>query len=294
MPVKIGANPIIWSNDDMPEIGGATPLDTCLSEARQAGLQGMELGNKFPREPAALKAALAPYSLACVSGWYSSALLERSAEDEARAIDNHVALLSAMGSKVVIVAETSNAIHSRIDVPLSRRPELDAAQWRLFADRLTTLGHVIADRGMALVYHHHMGTVVQSRDDIGRLMDLTGPSVHLLLDSGHALWGGSDPVELATTYRERVRHVHTKDMRPDIRAIADTQDWSFLNAVLGGVFTVPGDGCIDYRPFFRALRGYDGWVVIEAEQDPEKADPLTYVTKGRRYLTQVLTEQEML
>jgi len=294
MAVKIGANPIIWSNDDLQEIGGATPLETCLAEAKQAGLQGMELGHKFPRQADALRAALAPYDLECVSGWYSSALLTQSAKAEIAAIDAHVSLLSAMGSTVVIVAETSNAIHGQIDTPLSRRPELDHDGWRLFTERLTELGKATADRGLKLVYHHHMGTVVQSRDDIARLMDLTGPDVHLLLDSGHALWGGSDPAELAQSYRNRVAHVHTKDMRPDMRNIADAEDWSFLKSVLNGVFTVPGDGCIDYPAMFAHLGGYHGWVVIEAEQDPEKANPLIYATKGRRYLKDVLGRVELL
>lgn len=284
MPVRIGTNPIAWSNDDLRDLGGATPLDTCLAEAKLAGYAGIELGHKFPREPVALKAALAPHGLALVSGWYSSELLVRSAADEIRAIRPHLDLLKAMGSNVLIFAETSNAIHGDQSVPLSRRPVLPSDRWAEFGRRMTEVGDAVAAEGLALVYHHHMGTVVQSEPDIDALMQATGPSVRLLLDTGHATFAGADPVALARRYRGRIGHVHCKDLRPGVMAEAKAKDSSFLDAVVAGVFTVPGDGSVDFPKVLAELPGYSGWVVVEAEQDPEKANPLEYARLGYRNL----------
>ena len=294
MTIRIGANPIGWSNDDMRELGGDTPLETCLAEAREAGFEGMELGHKFPRQPQALRAVLAPYGLACVSGWYSASLLMRDVRAEREAVSAHLELLRAMGSDVMVFAETSNAIHSDIDKPLSQRPVLRSGEWMPFGTKLTQIADALADRGVALAYHHHMGTIVQGRDDIANLMDATGPSVKLLLDTGHAIWGGADPVELARTYEGRIVHVHAKDVRADIMHRAQAHDWSFLRAVLEGIYTVPGDGMIDYDRVLSSLPHYGGWIVIEAEQDPAKADPLEYARRGYRHLRAVLARTGQL
>jgi inosose dehydratase len=293
MAIRIGANPIGWSNDDLQEIGGATPLETCLAEAREAGFLGMELGHKFPREAKALKAALAPYGMDCVGGWHSVELLKRDARTEFDLAKDHRALLKAMGTDVFIVAETSNAIHGDRTMPLSRRPTLTHDAWKPFCAHMTELADRLADEGLKLCYHHHMGTIVESRADITAFMDSCGPSVHLLLDTGHATWGGCDPAELARTYRARISHVHAKDVRQAIMEKARGGDWSFLDAILGkgkelGVYTVPGDGMVDYAAVFRELPDYSGWVIVEAEQDPEKAHPLTYAKKGVASLRQAL------
>ena len=294
MPIRIGANPIGWSNDDLPEIGGATPLETCLAEAKEAGIEGMELGNKFPRESSALKAALDPYGLACIGGWHSIELLTRTAREEFDLAKPHRKLLKAMGTSVFIVAETSNAIHGRRDLPLSRRPHLEDGDWPAYGDKITELAELLAAEGLTLCYHHHMGTIVQSAADIDRFMAHTRLPAHLLLDTGHATWGGSDPAALAQRYRDRISHVHVKDVRRAVMEQAGREDWSFLDAVLGqgrelGIYTVPGDGMVDYPSVFRALPHYAGWVVIEAEQDPEKANPLHYAKLGvanlKRYLS---------
>ncbi|MDQ0474922.1 myo-inosose-2 dehydratase [Labrys wisconsinensis] len=290
MPIRIGANPIGWSNDDMPELGGETPLETCLAEAREVGFEGMELGNKFPREPAALQRALAPFDLACVGGWHSISLLTRDAEAEFAAARAHLDLLKAMGSTVFIVAETSNAIHGDRTRPLSQRPVLQAGAWAGYGARITDFAERILAEGLRLVYHHHMGTIVQSEADIDALMAATGPAFHLLLDTGHATWGGADPAALARRYRSRISHVHTKDVRESVRKASDAGDWSFLDSVIEGVYTVPGDGMIDFTAVFRELPGYSGWVVVEAEQDPKKANPLQYATKGYAHLTRTLRE----
>jgi inosose dehydratase len=295
MTIRIGANPIGWSNDDLQHIGGATPLENCLREAQEVGFQGMELGHKFPREANALRAALKPFDMACISGWYSAELLRRDADAEMVALRQHLDLLKAMGSKVLVFAETSNAIHGDRSKPLSQRPHLKPAEWREFGRRMTLVAERCLSEGVRLVYHHHMGTIVQSEADIDALMAATGDAVHLLLDTGHATWGGADPVKLAQRYRARISHIHAKDVRKNVMRHAEEEDWSFLDAVLGkgnalGIYTVPGDGMVDYPAVLREFSGYNGWIVIEAEQDPEKANPLVYAKKGMAYLRDSLRE----
>ncbi|RUT29286.1 myo-inosose-2 dehydratase [Arsenicitalea aurantiaca] len=291
MTIRIGANPIGWSNDDMLEIGGETPLEQCLAEAREAGFVGMELGNKFPRDAATLRPILERYGHALVSGWYSTELLVRDVEAEWQAIRPHATLLREMDCSVLIVAETSNAIHGRRALPLSARPVLDKADWRQWADRLSALARRLkAEDGLDLVYHYHMGTIIEREAEIDRLMHETDDAVGLLLDTGHAVFAGADPERLARHYRARIRHIHAKDVREEVMWQVRQEDLSFLDAVLAGVYTVPGDGLIDYPPIFRALAGYSGWVVVEAEQDPQKADPATYARRGHADLSRFLKE----
>ena len=289
MSVRFGTNPIAWSNDDLRELGGKTPLETCLKEAKEAGYEGIELGHKFPREPNALKAVLSEAGLDLVSGWYSSELLVRDAKEEMKHLRAHLDLLKALGSSILIFAETSNATHGDRSKPLSRRPTLKAADWREFGQRVTEVAEAVAKDGVSLAYHHHMGTVVQSGEDIDAFMESTGSAVKLLLDTGHATFGGADPVALAKRYRARIAHVHCKDVRRSVLAEAQAKDWSFLDAVVAGCFTVPGDGMVDFPAVLNELRGYSGWLVVEAEQDPEKANPLEYATLGcanlKRYAT---------
>lgn len=287
--IRIGANPIGWSNDDMLEIGGNIPLERCLAEAKQAGFVGMELGNKFPRKAAELRPILEKHGHALIGGWYSTELLRRSAREEMAAAREHAALLRDMGCSVFIAAETSNAIHGDRTQPLSARPVLEKADWNRFGARYSELAEAAyGDYGLRLVYHHHMGTCVQTEADIDRFMESTGDATHLLLDTGHATWGGADPARLARHYRARISHVHCKDVREDVMWRSNREDWSFLDSVLAGVYTVPGDGLIDYVRVLKELPGYSGWVVVEAEQDPEKAEPLEYATIGHSNLKQFL------
>jgi inosose dehydratase len=288
--VRFGANPIIWSNDDMRELGAATSLQTCLSQAREIGFEGMELGHKFPREPHELASVMERFGLACVSGWYSAELRFRDAVAELAQLRAHLDLLKALGSAVLVFADTSGAVHSDRNRPLGQRPRLDAGEWRSFGRRLTEVAAATAAEGVRLAYHHHMGTVVQSEADIDALMDATGPEVGLLLDTGHAQFAGADPTALAHRYGSRVVHVHAKDVRAAVAERAKADNWSFLRAVVAGVFTVPGDGCVPFAAVFRELRDYSGWVVLEAEQDPEKADPFTYATLGLRNLRKLVAE----
>jgi inosose dehydratase/3D-(3,5/4)-trihydroxycyclohexane-1,2-dione acylhydrolase (decyclizing) len=206
----------------------------------------------------------------------------------------HLDLLKAMGCGVLVFAETSNAIHGDREKPLDQRPVLAAADWRQFGARMTALAERTLREGVRLVYHHHMGTVVESEAEIDTLMAATGPAVHLLLDTGHATFAGADPAALARRHRARISHLHAKDVRADVMAAARNSRLSFLDAVISGVFTVPGDGCVDYAAVLRELPGYAGWVVVEAEQDPAKADPLTYATLGYRNLRRYLADANLL
>ncbi|MDE2335550.1 MAG: myo-inosose-2 dehydratase [Rhodospirillales bacterium] len=284
MTIKLGTNPIAWSNDDMREIGGDIPLARCLAEAREAGFRGIELGHKLPRQAPVLRAVLAANGLELVSGWSSMALLERDAQAEFAAMAPHRALLRALGCRVVIVAETSNAVHGDRTVALSRRQTLSEAQWPLFCARLSRLSGLLAGEGLTLAYHHHMGTCIQTEAEIDRLM-AGSEGAGLLLDTGHASFAGADPVALARRHRARIVHVHCKDVRADVAGRALADDISFLDAVLAGAFTVPGDGSVDFAAVLGELRGYAGWLVVEAEQDPARAEPLAYARLGFDHLT---------
>jgi inosose dehydratase len=288
--IRIGANPIGWSNDDMLELGGHIPLEQCLSEAKAAGFEGMELGNKFPRDAAKLAPVLAAHGLSLVSGWYSTFLVEREVEAELEAAQGHARLLRQMGCTVLIAAECTRTVHGDKTKPLSQRPVMTEEEWRRFASRLTSFAEGLAAQGLTLDYHHHMGTVVQSGPEIERLMAETGPAVKLLLDTGHAVWGGADPAGLARRYCDRIGHFHGKDVRGEVMARSGREDWSFLRSVVEGVYTVPGDGIIDFVAVLRELRGYDGWAVVEAEQDPSKADPAAYAKLGCSNLRRFLAE----
>lgn len=288
MKVRLGTNPIAWSNDDLRSLGGDTPLETCLAEAKEAGYSGIELGHKFPRASGDLAPILDRHGLDLVSGWYSTHLLERGVEAELDAMQPHLDLLEDMGCHVVIVAECSGAIHSDRTTPLSRRPTIADDQWPEFGRRLTQLGEATAIMGLTLVYHHHMGTVVQTSAEIDTLMDETGKSVKLLLDTGHATFAGADPARLARRHEHRIGHLHAKDVRADVMAACLKRDASFLDSVVDGVFTVPGLGAVDFPAVIAALPTYEGWLVVEAEQDPAKAHPLTFAKQGRENLARMI------
>ncbi len=286
--MKLGINPIGWSNDDLRELGGETSLDTCLAETKLAGYDGIELGHKFPRVAGQLRPIMARHGLDLVSGWYSTELLTRDADAEIAAMRDHLTLLREMGCGVLIAAECSNTVHGNQAVALADRPVLAGSGWAEFGRRLTKVAEAVAAEGLDLVYHHHMGTVVQTGPEIDRLMDACGPAVRLLLDTGHATFGGADPVALARQYRDRIGHVHCKDIRPAIMARVWAERMSFLDGVIEGVFTVPGDGMVDFAAVLAELPGYDRWLVVEAEQDPKKANPLVYARMGREHLARLV------
>lgn len=287
MKVRIGINPITWTNDDVPELGGETPLGTCLSETKQAGYAGTELGGKFPRQSGVLKPIMAQYGLAVISGWYDGRCAEKEISAEMEAIGPHLQLLKDMGARHVVYADTSLGRHGAIWGPISQRPKLTAEDWPGYGRKLTALAERMAEFGVGMAFHHHMGTIVESDEEVGLLMKHTGEAVGLLYDTGHSIFSGGDPLSLLKSHVKRVVHVHCKDARKAILDKARAEDMSFMDAVMAGIFTVPGDGCIDYPAILKVLadNDYTGWLVVEAEQDPKKAHPLTYATMGFRNLS---------
>ena len=284
--VRIGINPLSWMNDDLPALGGETALETALAEGKEIGYEGFELGNKFPKDGPALKAKLDSFGLACVSGWYSGFLAEDSVAADIERCKAHMSKLQYNGVKVVVYGECAGTIQGQIDTPLAKRPRFASdALWKAYAERLNAFGaHLQKTYGITLAYHHHMGAYVESPDDVDRLMALTDPaSVGLLYDTGHAYFGGAtEPDLLLKKHVARVVHVHCKDVRPKVIAQARNDGWSFLNGVLNGTFTVPGDGVIYYDAILKTLHaaGYQGWLVVEAEQDPALAPSYAYAQKG--------------
>jgi inosose dehydratase len=291
MSVKIGINPITWTNDDVPSLGGDTSLEQCLTETRQAGFRGTELGGKFPRTSDALRTVLARHHLDLVSGWYDGRILERNVEAEYEAILPHLTLLRDLGCKHVVYADTSRGRHDAIFRPISERPRLTAQEWPVYGPKITALAERMRAFGVGMAFHHHMGTIVESDDEIDALMKHTGEAVGLLFDTGHCAFSGGDPVALLDRHVRRVVHFHCKDVRPDVLAEARAADMSFMDAVMAGIFTVPGDGVIPFAALLPKLAsaGYAGWLVVEAEQDPAKAHPLTYATLGYKNLAAAST-----
>ena len=277
MSIRFGVSPIAWINDDLPELGGETPVETVLRDAQALGFDGIELGGKFSRDPAALGAQLRAHALALVGGWWSAALLIRSAEE-------------ALGSKVFIIAECSNTVHGDRGRPLAATPRLSGSQWAGFGERLSAVARYVEGHGLRLAYHFHLGTVVDGEDDLERLIANTDRRVGFVVDTGHAALGGIDAEQLIRNHPERVAHVHTKDVRGRIYDEARKRNGSFLDGVLEGMFTSPGDGDLDFQGVAQALIdiGYDGWVVVEAEQDPARADPRTYSRIGLETMRRLL------
>jgi inosose dehydratase len=285
--IKFGIAPIAWSNSDLPQLGGDTPLETCLSESREAGFRGTETGVKFPMDAATLGPLLQRYQLELVSGWFSGELLTHSVEEEKQRIEPQLATFKALGAPVLVYAETTGSVQSKIDIPVARRPRIADEQFHEYGRKLTALAEHLVSRGVALTYHHHMGTIVETQREIDLLMRHTGSAVGLLIDTGHLTYAGADITGVTLRHARRINHVHCKDIRPAVLRTVRQQDKSFLAAVLDGVYTVPGDGCIDYYAFARTLAeiGYEGWAVVEAEQDPAKAPPLAYSKMGLKHLS---------
>ena len=289
--IRYGTNPIAWSNDDDQSLGAHITLKQCLDETAAIGFDGIERGHKFPTTPDGLKAELEPRGLSYVSGWHSTNLLVNSLNDEKAAMQPALDFLKAMGSEVIITCETSNTVHGQNATPLADRPLLEEDRWPAFGAGLTSLAEFAADQGVMLVYHHHMGTIVQTEEEIDKLMAVTGPAVKLLLDLGHCWYGGADPASVARKYMDRIGHIHAKNVRPNIVRQVWDEGLSFLEGVRRGSFTVPGDaeGAVDFMPVLRiaAEHGYAGWLVIEAEQDPERYNPFEYQSLGLKSLKEM-------
>jgi inosose dehydratase len=293
--IRFGTNPIAWANDDDHSLGADIPTDQILREAAEIGFEGIENGHRWPDDPQALKELLGSHGLAFVSGWYSLSLLTQSLEDEKRAIRPHLDKLKHNGCTVCIVCETSNSVQG-LQVPLSQRPVLSDEEMTAFGGKVEELAAFTASQGIALVYHHHMGTVVETPAEIDAFMAATGPATRLLFDAGHCFFGGQgrDPAPVLARHVDRVGHFHAKNVRPAVMRQVREGSLSFMDGVRAGVFTVPGDpeGGVDFEPLLKILKDadYRGWIVIEAEQDPALRNPFHYQSLGLKTLRAAATK----
>jgi len=292
MSIKLGIAPIAWSNDDMPELGGETTLEQCLSEASKAGFTGIEFGGKFPKNSKELIPKLEKENLQLCSGWYGATLLKNTPKEEFELMREQMDLFKDCKSPCMVFAEVTNSVQGDPKTPLSKKPKLSEDEWKLFISRINEISKMMIDENMPLAYHHHMGTVIETEDETRRLIESTSDSVKLLIDTGHMLFAGGNSIKLTEDFMERIIHVHCKDIRKDVLEKSLKNDSTFRQAFLDGAFTVPGDGCIDYKPFLTVLknRNYEGWLVVEAEQDPAKANPFEYAKIGYNYLSKTAKE----
>lgn len=288
--VKLAIAPIGWTNDDMPDLGGENTFEQCVSEMALAGFKGSEIGNKYPQNPAVLKRYLDVRGLQICNAWFSSLFTSEPFEATIESFIRHRDRLHALGAKVIGASEQGNSIQGKpVNIFGPDKPVYTPQQWETVARGYNEMGRLAREAGMTLCCHHHMGTGVQTVEEIDRFLELTDPElVFLLFDSGHLTFAGVDPVPVLQKHIGRIRHVHLKDVRLSVRDQARREGLSFLDAVRAGVFTVPGDGDVDFAPIFDILdrSGYEGWVVVEAEQDPAKANPFEYAVKARKYIAE--------
>lgn len=289
--VKLGIAPIAWTNDDMPDLGSGNTFEQCISEMALAGYCACEVGNRYPRDPAVLKRALELRGLQICSQWFSSFLITRPFHEVAKDFCSCLLFLHKMGAQIIGVSEQSLSVQGKTNVPVfGYKYTMNAEEWGLLCRGLNRLGKIaLEEYGIALAYHHHMGTVVQDENEVRRLMENTDPAyVHLLYDTGHFAYCGADPLKMVRRYASRIRHVHLKDIRRPVVEKVRSEKLSFLDGVRAGTFTVPGDGNIDFVPIFQELAdsGYQGYLLVEAEQDPAAANPFEYAVKARRFLAE--------
>jgi len=289
MSIKIGVSLIAWSNDDFPELGGDTTLEQCLKETNEIGFSGIEAGGKFPKNSNELIPKLEKENLKLCSGWYGANLLKNTVKEEMLIMKKQLNLFKECNAPCMVVAEVSGSIQGEVKIPLSKRPILNTDEWKILYNRINEIGKYMEDNGVPLAYHHHMGTVVQSQEDTERLIDNTSDAVKLLIDTGHMMFAGGDFAKIAKDYSTRLHHVHCKDIRKEVLDVALKDDLSFIDAFFAGAFTVPGDGCINYNNFLKILKdsNYKGWLVVEAEQDPQKANPFEYGKIGFNHLKKI-------
>lgn len=289
--VKLGIAPIAWTNDDMPDLGKENTFEQCVSEMALAGFTGSEVGNKYPKDPAVLKKALDLRGMEICNQWFSCFLITKPFEEVEKEFRSQLAFLKAMGAKVIGASEQSHSVQGELNTPIfGHKYVMNDEEWDTFCSGMNKLGKIAKEEyGIALTFHHHMGTVVQTADEVERMMEGTDPEyVSLLFDTGHFAYCGEDPLEMVKKYVKRIKHVHLKDIRPEMVEKVKKENLSFLDGVRLGTFTIPGDGCIDFAPIFQVLEetGYTGYMVVEAEQDPAKADPLEYAIRARKYIAE--------
>ena len=277
--------------DDLPDLGGENTFEQCVSEMALAGFTGSEVGNKYPKDPEVLKKALELRGIEICNQWFSSFLITKPFEEVEKEFRAQLTFLKTMGAKVIGASEQSHSVQGQQDTPIfGYKYVMNDDEWKTFCEGMNRLGKIAKDEyGIALTFHHHMGTVVQDPDEVERMMANTDPEyVSLLFDTGHFTYCGADPLEMVTKYVDRIKHVHMKDIRPEIVKKVKEENLSFLEGVRQGAFTVPADGCIDFDPIFKVLEdhGYEGYMLVEAEQDPAKANPLEYAIKARKFIAE--------
>lgn len=289
--IRLAMAPIAWTNDDLPELGAENTFEQTISEMALAGFVGTEIGNKYPKNPSILENYLSIRGLSVASAWFSTFLTTKPYEITAKAFIQHRDFLHDMGAKVIVVSEQGQSIQGQIATSVfDKKPKFTVADWEKLTTGLEKLGTLAAEKEMAIVYHHHMGTGVQTTEEITYLMEHTNPEmVSLLFDTGHLVFSGEDPLEIFHLYKERIKHIHFKDVRKEVAQNVKQQKESFLTGVKKGVFTVPGDGMIDFVPIMNKIieSNYSGWIVVEAEQDPSHANPFEYAVKARKYIKEI-------
>lgn len=289
--VRLGIAPIAWTNDDMPDLGKENTFEQCVSEMALAGFTGSEVGNKYPKDPEVLKKALELRGVEICNQWFSSFLLTKPFEEVEKEFRAQLTFLKAMGSKIIGASEQSYSVQGQMETPVfGHKYVMNEEEWNTLCQGLNKLGKIAKDEyGISLTFHHHMGTVVQTAEETERLMEGTDPEyVSLLFDSGHFAYCGEDPVAMVAKYVDRIKHVHLKDIRPEVVEKVKAEDMSFLSGVRAGAFTIPGDGCVDFDSIFKVLEeaDYAGYMVVEAEQDPAKANPLEYAIRARKFIAE--------
>lgn len=290
MKAKLGMSPIAWWNDDLPELSDDVSLEECLRQSRSAGFTGMELGRRFPSDPDEMLPILRAADVTLCGGWFSGTLSCEDMEANKERIQPMIELFKAVDAPCIVYGETGQSIQGDRNMPLNRKAVLTDDEMKAYGRKVSEFGEWAADQGMPLSFHHHMATVVQYEHELDAFM--ANSSIPLLLDAGHLAFAGGDPLRVIDKYHDRITHVHTKDIRQDV---VDALDWSkdsFLDAVIKGAFTVPGDGSLDFEAIVQRLadHGYEGWFVVEAEQDPKKAPPMRMAEIGHAELMRVMTK----
>lgn len=289
--VELGIAPIAWTNDDLPELGKENTFEQCVSEMALAGFTGSEVGNKYPKDTDVLKKALELRGVQICNAWFSCFFTTKPEEETIEAFIKHRDFLHEMGAKVIGCSEQGHSIQG-LDKPIfDEKPVFTDEEWERLAEGMNKLAELAAEKGMKVSLHHHMGTGIQTPQEVDRFMEMTNDNVYLLFDTGHMYFseGTQEAVDaIIDKYVNRIVHVHLKDVREDVLGKLKEEKWSFLKGVNEGVFTVPGDGVISFDHTFDVLAksDYEGWMVVEAEQDPAKANPLEYAIKARRFINE--------
>jgi inosose dehydratase len=291
LKAKLGMSPIAWWNDDLVELSDDVSLEECLRQSRSAGFTGMEKGRRFPEDPAVLLPILRAADVTLCGGWFSGTLVDEELAANKDRIAPMIELFKAVGAPCIVYGEVGRSIQGKRGIPLAQKPRLDDGEMRAYARRLTEFGEWCAEAGMPLSYHHHMAAVVETEPELDAFMAHSGPGIPLLLDAGHLAFAGGDVLRAINKHHARINHVHVKDIRRPVVDGLDRSRQSFLDAVALGAFTVPGDGSLDFGAIVQRLadHGYEGWFVVEAEQDPVANPPLEMARLGYRELMRVMT-----